>query len=335
MSAGRLPRVGVELELMAPPGLGRDELARALAGRAGWVEPFLHPDSEPCLVPGQPVFETLTPGFRARAPDGQVQAELVDDLTLQEGLDRQAPPRPGWWRILSDDRRILHLVRRHGRADLGPEAALEPLATLFGVSVERLDGGVLRVRDPDGAPLALASGVPGERWRPAELVTPPMPPSSPRALRRRLEALLAPARALGFTIPAEAAVHLHLDAGPFRQPAAFAGLVRLLHERLPAWKERAGSNPANQRRGPLPEGLRAVVEAPDFASLPWAEACQRLRALPLTKYADVNLRNVVFDVPGKPTLELRFLPGAIEAEPVVEALAWIGEELAGVCAPSP
>ncbi len=327
MRGGRLPRVGVELELLAPVGSSRAELARVLAGPGGSVTPFLHPDSEPALVPGVPVFETLTPGFLARDARGAEVARLVDDLTLQADLDRKAPPLPGWWRVLSDDRRILHLVRRHGRADAGPNEALAPLAALFGTEVEPMDGGVLRVRDPDGAPLALAAPVPGERWRPSELVTPPLGPFTPRQLHRALDALLGPARALGFTVPVEAAVHLHLDAAPWRETAAFVRLVELVSERLPAWTERVGSNPANRRRGPWPPELLALVRQPGFAALPWPLARARLRELGPSKYHDVNLRNIVFDVPGKQTLELRFLPGSIEAGPVVASFDDLWSEL--------
>jgi hypothetical protein len=251
----------------------------------------------------------------------------VDDLTLQADLDRDARPLPGWWRVVSDDRRLLHLVRRHGRADAGPEEALAPLAHLFGVELEPHPGGLLRVRDPDGTPLALAAPLPGERWRPCELVTPPLPPGPPPALHAALEALLAPARALGFTVPVEAAVHLHLDAGPVRDAAVFTELVLALDGALPALKRRLGSNPANRRRGTWPPELLELVGQPGFRALPWPVARERLRALGLSKYNDVNLRNVVHDVPGKPTLEIRILPGSIHAGPVVQGLCAVVELL--------
>ena len=111
-----LPRVGIELELMAPRGRDRAQLARLLAGPEGRVSPFLHPDSEPSLVPGQPIFENLTLGFRVEDALGRPVAHVVDDLTLQDDLDRRAAPRPGWWRIVGDDRRLLHLVRREERS---------------------------------------------------------------------------------------------------------------------------------------------------------------------------------------------------------------------------
>jgi hypothetical protein len=316
-----IPRIGVEVELMAPRGASRRDLAAALAGPRGTVTPFLHPDSEPSKVPGQPVFHNLTQGFRAAAPDGREVARTVDDITLQDDLDATRPPRPGWWRVVSDDRRVLHLARRHGRADDGPRGVLEPLAALFGVPVEALPGGILRVRDPDGMPVALGAALPGERERACEVVTPPLGPFRTRAAAEAaLDAVLAPARALGFTIPVEAAVHVHLDAAPLRDAAMLQAFVRRMAPRLPALRERVATNPRCRRLGPWPADLLDTVEAPDFASLGWDAAAARLQALRLSKYVDLNLRNVVHDVAGKPTLELRVLPGAIDAAPVLDGL---------------
>lgn len=268
VAEGALPRVGLELELLAPRGATRRDLAEVLAGPAGTVEIFLHPDTEPALVPGTPVFHNLTLGFIARDAQGAEVARCVDDLTLQADLDRQADPLPGWWRVVSDDRRLLHLVRRHGPADRGPADALAPVAALFGTEVEQHDGGMLRLADPDGMPVALAAPLPGERWRPCEVVTPPLPPGSEQDLLDALERCLEPARALGFTVPREAAVHLHLDAAPLRSAPVFADTVELLTVELPGLCKRLGSNPANRRRGAWPAGLLEMVRQPGFRDLP-------------------------------------------------------------------
>jgi hypothetical protein len=322
-----LPRVGVEVELMAPPGSTRRDLAAALVPPGGRIEPLLHADSEPSLVPGTPVFENLTLGFAVSDAAGRPIARLVDDLTLQDDLDRQAIPRPGWWRVVGDDRRLLHLVRRHGRADAGPDGALAPLAALFGVEVERLPGGLRRVRDPDGMPIALAAPLPGERERACEVVTPPLGPLPRAQLCAALEALLAPARQLGFFIPGEAAVHLHLDAAPLRDAATFARTVGALHRSQAQLRATLGTNRRCRRLSPFPPPLLQMVDAPGFASLPWGEARARLRTLGLTKYMDFNLRGVVHDVPGKPTFEVRILPGADRAEPIVAGLEAVLEVL--------
>src|SRR5262245_11001658 len=141
-------KIGVEMELLAPRGSSRRALASRLARAAGGgVVPFLHPQSEVSLVPGVPVFDNLTLGFEVRDGDGRPVATCVDDLTLPDALDPQRASREGWFRIVSDDMRLLLLSRRIGRADRGAEEALAPLAELFGTELERLPGGVIRVTD--------------------------------------------------------------------------------------------------------------------------------------------------------------------------------------------
>lgn len=322
------PRVGVEIELLAPPGRSRLDLARVLAGPDGEVRPVLHPDSEPSLVPGRPVFQNLTLGFDAYDVAGRHVAHLVDDLTLQDDLDRNAPPREGWWRIVGDDRRLLHLARRHGSASDGVLGVLEPLAALFGTGVQALEGGVYRVQDEDGMPVALGAPLPGERERPCELVTPPLGPFATDAeLVEALDALLGPARDMGFTVPAEAAVHLHLDAAPLHETRTFAWLVETLTAIGPDLRRALGTNPLNRRLGAWPDALLQHVRDPSFLELSWPAARERLKTIGITKYTDFNLRNVVHDIPGKPTFEVRILPGTIEGADVVRGLRLVLDAL--------
>lgn len=125
-------KIGVEIELMAPPGSTRLTLAQALAdSQRGSVRAVLHQDSEPSKVPGQPVFYNLTQGFEALDATGRLIARCVDDLTLQANLNRQASPRAGWWRIVSDDERLLRLLALYTDASLGLPEALGALAPLF------------------------------------------------------------------------------------------------------------------------------------------------------------------------------------------------------------
>jgi len=203
-------RVGVELELMAPAGRTRRDLAVALAGAGGLVEPFFHPQSEPSLVEGMTVFETLTLGFRALDSAGRPVASCVDDLTLRDRLDPTAPARPGWYRIVSDDLRLLHLVRRLAEPTEGAHAAVLPTAAVFGTRPTPGPGGMWRVVDEIGSPVCIAAPVPGERERPCEIVTPPIEPDA--NFEATITRLLKTAVSLGFPVPTEAATHLHLDA---------------------------------------------------------------------------------------------------------------------------
>ncbi|BCJ56186.1 hypothetical protein Asp14428_76610 [Actinoplanes sp. NBRC 14428] len=246
MTAPLHRRTGFEIELMAPPGLSRQSLARDLAGRhGGRVHPVWHHDSEPSLVPGLGRFLHLTQGFEVRRADGSPLCTLVDDVTLLAGLEPRTPPPPGWFRVLTDDSRLLRLLARHSDPGGTIGAALDATAQLWGTRVER-HGAIHHLADAAGATIAMAAPQGGERERPCEIVTPPLSTGHAEAL----EELLAPARELGFTVPHEAAVHLHLDGAPFRQPHALANVVRLFASWREALRVVLQTNPACRRLAP-------------------------------------------------------------------------------------
>jgi hypothetical protein len=311
-------KIGCEIELLAPRGSSRRVLAERYARDGGGdVVPFFHPQSELSLVPDTPVFENLTLGFEARDASGATIARCVDDLTLVDDLDREKAPVRGWFRVVSDDTRLLNLVARVGRADAGPLEAVARVAELFGTEAEVFPEGMVRVTDRNRAPIAIATALPGERERPCEIVTPPIESEH----EERLEALLAPARELGFTIPKEAAVHVHYDGTAFCEPRAFRNLVRLIETYAIALKKHVATNPRCRRLGGWPEALHEIVESEDFVELSWADAKERLESVGLTKYCDVNVKNIVHDITDKHTIEVRVFPGAIETQPILDGAA--------------
>jgi hypothetical protein len=302
-------RTGFEIELMAPPGRSRRSLAVHLAGRCGGrIRPVWHSDSEPSLVPGLGRFLHLTQGFEVSRADGSLLCTLVDDVTLLAGLDPRAAPPPGWFRILSDDPRLLRLLAAHSDPGGTLDAALDATAQLWGTTVERI-GGAYRLNDRTGATIALAAPQGAERDRPCEIITPPLTGDHGAAL----EELLAPARELGFTVPREAAVHLHLDGGPFRQPHALANVVRLFaHWREPL-RTLLQTNPACRRLAPLPARLVAAADG-----TPSADDLRKAAADGgLTKFFDVNLTQLLTDKPLRDTIEIRILPGAVHADDIL------------------
>ena len=168
-------KIGVEVELLAPKGSDRQKLAEAIAAEAnGFVKAFFHLDSEPSKVKGKPVFYHLTQAFEVFDGYGQPLAHCLDDITIQNALEKKTKPRDGWYRILSDDVRFLRLVMEHADADGPIEQSLQKLAALFGVEPDAAAGGVYRVADKTGASIALAAPLPGERERPCEFVSMPL-----------------------------------------------------------------------------------------------------------------------------------------------------------------
>ena len=291
---------------MAPVGASRETLAQAIARKAELqLVPIWHVQSEPSRVEGMPHFHNLTQGFEVRNEDEWV-VRCVDDITLQEGLQRTAPPKPGWFRIVSDDLRLLRLVRRHTPVMGSILKALAPVAHLFGGEPEANTSGIVRVSDSHSASVCLGAPLPGERERPCELVTKPLSDNQ-WAL---LSDWLTTANDLGFSLPTEAAVHVHCDATLLRDAAVFQRLIRLWTRHGARFKEIVRTNPRCMRLGDWPTALHTAVEHPEFPKRPWPDAQAQLRDVGLTKFCDLNVANLVLDIPNKPTVEFRTFPGS-------------------------
>lgn len=297
-------RVGVEIELLAPRGGSRRDLAELCAAETGGrLLRFFHPQAEPSLVPGSPVFETLTPGFRVVGSRGERIADFVDDLTLEDDLSAAAPPLPGWYRIAGDDARLLRLISRHADADAPCETVLAPLAGLFGGELRRR-GPLTSLVDAAGAPIAIAAPQPGERERACEIVTRPMEAEADGEIAGHL----ARVRRLGFAAPAEGAIHIHLDAADLRSAPAMRRLVEYFADERMALRALAQPNERCRRLGPWPKALLEAVAEPGFDRLDWPEARRRLKASGTDKYCDFNIVNILDGRPDKLTFEFRILP---------------------------
>ncbi len=317
-------RTGFEVELLAPPGLSRLDLAVGLARRCGGsVVPVWHRDSEPSLVEGLGRFLHLTQGFEIRRADGSLLCTLVDDITIVDELDRAAPPLPGWHRVLTDDARLLELLAVSCPPASPFEELLDDVADMWDVPVNRYEQ-ILQVNDRTGATVALASTQGSERERPCEVVTPPLVDDHLGSL----EELLAPARELGFTVPVEAAVHLHFDGAPFRDPAVLSAVIRLFAGRRDELWELLGTNPRCRRLAPLPDDLVRVAQGePTWEELAKAASSQPGR---LTKFHDINLSQLFARRPLRDTVEIRILPGSIHGADIVERAAVV-ERLIADC----
>lgn len=326
MSRGLDRRTGFELELLAPRGSSRLTLATALAQRCGGeVRPVWHEDSEPAMVKslgGR--FLHLTQGFEVVKDSGELLCSLVDDVTIVADLDPAAAAPPGWHRLLTDDPRLLHLLARVSDPGGPLETSLNAAAALWGVAAER-HGHVWRVESA-GATIALATPSGGERERPCEIVTPPLVQGHSAAL----EGLLGPARDLGFSVPVEAAVHVHLDGGPFREAAVMANVVRLFAYWREPLRQLLRTNPRCRRLAPLPVELVTVVDRTPSLD----ELRQAATAGGLTKFFDVNLTQLLRDDPLRDTIEVRILPGTLAVDEVMQG-AGIVEALLERCLDPP
>jgi len=311
-------KIGVEVELLAPQGHSRLDLAQAIADYyGGSVRYFFHPQAEFSKVPGKPIFQNLTLGFEVLHPQGHWLAQCVDDLTIQADLNRSQPPLPHWYRIVSDDSRWLQLVKRLANPHASLEQVLLPIAELFGTPLEFGEGGMVRVTDDNQSAIAMTVPLPGERERPCELITAPLVDDH----LARLEALLSLAKTLRFTLPRESATHIHFDATSLASPLIVANLVNFLWQHGDHLKQLVKTNPNCRRLGKWPVALSQLIKSPGFTTLPWEEAKTRLAALKLSKYCDFNLNNLIQPLKDKHTFEVRILPGGLEGDKIIELAA--------------
>lgn len=307
-------KTGFEIELLAPRGRSRLDLARRVADRhGGQVRRFFHPQAELASVKGKPVFENLTPGFEVLDGLGKPVARFVDDLTLLDGLDQTAPSLPAWYRLVTDDRRLVSLLLHNCDPDAALSEVLVPIASLFGSALERHESGMVKVSDERGASIAIGSGLPGERERGCEIVTPPI-----ESLHlETLDDLLADARREACTIPLEAATHVHFDATPLRTAVTIARLVNVLGLHGTFLKKLVGSNPNCRRLGNWPDALFALVNQDGFQDLDWPAARKELANVGLVKFCDFNLLNIATENKVKHTFEVRVLPVSFETASII------------------
>lgn len=308
-------QIGVEIELISPQGLSRETLAQQLCPPNGKVRRFFHPQSEPSKVPNMPVFENLTLGFEVFDGNGDLIAKCVDDLTLQQDCLTHMPPKSGWYRIVSDDRRLLELVRQQCNAGNSLAEVLNPIAQLFRTELQSGEGNMIKVVDSNGLPIAIGSPLPGERERPCEIITPPLK----KDYLNYLENLFNTALNLGFSIPHEGATHIHFDAEALADTRVFANLVNLFWTYGDILKQLVGSNINCQRLGKWHVSLWELVNDSYFSLLSWQEAQAELMKLPLTKYCDFNLKNFVYSLSDKYTFEVRIFPVWLEAQSIISA----------------
>lgn len=304
-------KYGVEVELLAPSGSDRRTLAQAIATKLnGVVEPFFHLDSEPSRVKDKPVFYHLTQAFKVLNVSGDVLLQCLDDITLQQGLVKSTEAKAGWYRILSDDIRLLRLARQQVNPHDSIEQSLTGIASLFGVDVDAAKGGVYRVADQAGASIALAAPLPGERERPCEMVTAPLAAHDTESLRVYLDT----ANELGFEIPEEGATHLHFDGAFFSEPSMFLKIARFLHQYRLVLRRMMNTNLNCRRIGDWPHEFLELIKTDELLALDWQACRERVAQTGITKYCDFNLRNLIFNSPDKHTLEIRMLPSVLDSE---------------------
>jgi hypothetical protein len=134
------------------------------------------------------------------------------------------------------------------------------------------------------------------------------------------------ARTLGFTVPREAAVHAHFDAGPFRSTARLRSLVLRWTAERDAWLARLQPNPHCRKLGPFPRDVVRVAQTADDAT-PFETVAAGYLLAGLHRAVDLNLLGLVEQHPRHPTLEVRCLPGSLDVDATLARLEAVDEFL--------
>ena len=319
-------RIGFEIELLAPKGKSRRDLANAIAEfNGGTVKRVFHPQAEPIHIPNNPIFENLTLGFKIYSPSDELIALCLDDLTLQADLDKAERPKDGWYRIVSDDSRLLQLVACQVDAELPINNVLIRIADLYHTSVQSDNSGMKRVVDLTNQTITIAAPLPGERERACELVTAPIKNHH----QDQLNTLLNIAKSLNFTIPCEGATHLHFEAFELHSAHIIRNIVNLFGSYDKLLMVLFKTNNKCIRLGRWHQSIFELVEQPWFPSLSWQQVKDEFKLLPLTKYCNYNLINIIHEIQDKPTFEVRILPSTLDpfeitcAASVIETLLFM------------
>ncbi len=308
------------MELLAPVGSSRLELARAVATE--WdadVRTSWHLDSEPAAHEQIKVFHHMTPAFDVVDQEGRQLLRLVDDITIRHDLDPRRQTAERWSRVVTDDPRFLRMLATKLAPIGASQAEVEAAADSLGLEAAFHDAAA-KLTDSSGASVALVAGMPGERERVCEIISPPLGGGR----NEWLETVVGLATQLGFTVPQESATHVHYDAAPFRNAEAFQRLVWTFTEHAEALRARFGTNPHCTRLGPLPQAVVDLVERDDYEAMDWATIAKEARAIDgVTKYRDINIMNLVADAPVLDTVEVRTLPGSTSAQTLIDLVAMV------------
>ena len=303
-------RTGFELEFLAPRGKSRRDLALALATAfAGEVERGFKYHSEGPFRDGRPICD-LTPAWRVVC-SGEVLFTLVDDVTITADLDKEAATPSGQFRVILDDLRISLWAEQRcwGPDTEDPQALLRVILETFDATLNNAGTAGARdarhriISDPWGHGLGVVALYEGERERPCEVVTRPLSRHERRGVIARLLEVID---AEDFGVPHEAALHLHVDNGPWLSTARLSQLMRDTQAARPLLHEMLEPNPACKRLGPFTKKVMDVVDS--GADLAFRDLCSAISKAGASKFVDVNILGVIRERPRHPTVEVRCLP---------------------------
>ena len=305
-------RCGFEIELLAPHGHRREGLAQALADELGCkIENGLKMLRAGVNAQGD-IVECcdLTPCVRLLGSDGNIVLELVDDYSIQEGLESDSDgSMPGNnLKLVTNDPRLGAFCERQARGGIDFAETIAPWLKVLGLKRVPCDDAAQNTNevivDGYGHMVAICAQYPSARRRVAELVTRPFTVTE-RAFE--LERLHRQISTMGFSSPAEGSVHVHFDGEPWRNVKRLRRLIIGYHRARSHLLSLLQPNPRTAMwRGAFPDAvIKVASESND--SEPFQSFANRLDSAGLTKRSDLNLLGLIHEHHRQRTLEVRCL----------------------------
>ena len=303
---------GFELELIAPPGQSRKDLAQALARRCnGTVRCGMKMLTLTIDDRGDWLGSCeLVPAYRVIDSQGRLRFQLEDDFSINAELDVAAAPSQEAWRLTCDDSRLAGLAERQVSGDSEAEV-LQNFLLLFSAHLDPPladHPGLRPIVDSYGHLVAVHGRYGKERERVCEVVTRPLHPEERREV---LESVIEEANALGFGPAKEGSVHVHYDAEPWRDPGTLCHLIQRWSSERTELLAKLEPNPATpQWRGGFSSEVQAVAD--QGADLPFTTLATNLLKAGLKKRSDLNLLGIARPGHRQATLETRVLPMSLD-----------------------
>ncbi len=239
---------------------------------------------------------TLAPSAETLARTGLVGSFVCDDVRIAKWWESRANLR---WRDDFDD------------DDARVAALWVPLLMAMEGEVELVDD---RQRGIDrwGQVWAVVSPQPASRLGVAEVV---LAPQTRAALPALLQTVVSATTGCTVLAPTSA-LHVHLDAAPFRESRRLARLIVNWNAQRDALWRALRTNTACTRLGPFPAAAERVAQQVLSSSqeTPFAVFAAALRMAGCHKAQDINLTGVLETHPVQPTLEVRCLPMSLDVE---------------------
>lgn len=281
------------------------------------INSFFNLSSEPDSL-GKKTYHSLERGVMVGRYD-QFFAKMVDDITISDGLPKEKSHELDWYRVVSDDVRIITLLSKLLDANATIDQVLSPLSNLIGAEVVVKSDASQSIYIADKRGETYAAALPGliGRSRVAEIISPVLN-TKHLSLEKWLAIILGFADLNSLNIAGEAALHMHFDGSRLQSPEVFKRLFDFCDFSSKVLRDILPPNSKCIRLGTFSDFSKELSKDLSKAHS-WGQVCDLVKRYPIGKFYDFNLWNLIVSDPEKCTFEVRMLPPVYREDFIVLA----------------